>query len=566
MLGVHKELLGARARGEQAEHRRQLAALEEARARYEELAARIRTLEEQRRSTGGDLLAAIDAELRTALGERERLVQQRTRLERWCTAAQVPNPTDAAGLAAVQEQARARTAGTGDDPDARADLHTRIAAAEEAKRAIAALREELRSYEGRRSNLPAAALAVRQAVAEGVGLAEDELPFVGELLDVAAGEEQWRTAAERLLGGFGSGLLVDQEHYTAVARFVDEHDLRALVRYTPVRTDQPVQSDAPAPGTMAAKVVVADSPFAPWLREQLVRRFSHRCVQDAAELAVLREAVTIHGQVKHRAGLHEKDDRAQSRRDKVIGFDNADTVRELHETLAAREAELVDLERARDDADAAREHARTRREAWAGILTTVWDDVDTAAVDAQIAAARARRDAAASGDGLDTLEQEIAALVDARDEANHQARTAREAAARAEKAWGQRVSEEDRLGARLDQVNAPEGDQLDTLAALADRCDPDPSLDSIARLRTTMQQAVEAQVASADSAGGTARAAISSVLADFLRSWPEEAGTLTRDVDSTPAYLDLLAGLQADDLPAALAQWRQLMHSSTRWD
>ncbi|MGN8245460.1 ATP-binding protein [Cellulomonas soli] len=562
VLGVHKDLLAQRARVEQAEHRRQLAVLEEARGRYEELAARIRTLEEQRRSTGGDLLAAIDAELRAAQGERGRLAEQRTRLERWCASAQVPMPVDAAALAAVQEQARTHAqAPTGQDQDARADLHTRIAAAEEAKRSIAALRAELRSYEGRRSNIPAAALAVRQAVAAGVGLDEADLPFVGELLDVAADEEQWRTAAERLLGGFGSGLLVDQQHYPAVARFVDEHDLRARVRYTPVRTDEPVDATAPAPGTMAAKIVVADSPFAPWLREQLVRRFSHRCVQDAAEMAVLREAVTVHGQVKHRAGLHEKDDRVDARRDKIIGFDNADTVRELHEALSAREAELVDLERARDDADAAREHARTRREAWAGILAAAWDDVDTTAVDAQIAAALARREAAASGDGLDSLEHELASLVEARDEANHQARTAREAAARAEKAWGQRVSEEDRLGARLDRVPTPDGDRLTTLTALAHRCDPDPGLESVSRLRTAMQQAIEAQVASADSAGGTARAAISGLLADFLRSWPDEAGTLTRDVDAAPAYLELLAGLQADDLPAALAQWRQLMHS-----
>lgn len=562
VLGLHKDLLGARARLEQAEHRRQVAAHEDARGRYEELAARITTLEEQRRSTGGDLLGAIDAELRSAQAELAPLAERRTRLARWCASVDVPLPTDAAGLAATQAQAREHTDGTaGDDPDVRADLHSRIAAAEEAKRAIRALREELRSYEGRRSNIPAAALAVRATIAEGVGLEEDELPFVGELLDVAGDEEQWRTAAERLLGGFGLGLLVDQAHYPAVARFVDAHDLRARVRYTPVRTEAPVEAAAPAPGTMAAKVVVADSPFAPWLRDQLVRRFSHRCVQDATEMAVLREAVTVHGQVKHRAGLHEKDDRADVRRDKVIGFDNADTVRELHETLSAREGDLVELERARDDADAAREHARTRREAWAGIAATAWADVDTTHVESQIAAATRRREAALAGDGRSSLETEIGTLVEARDEANHQARTAREAATRAEKAWGQRVSEEDRIGARLDQVSPPEGERLDTLTALARQCDPEPTLESVARLRTAMQQALETRVQAADSAGGTARAAIGSLLADFLRTWPDEAGTLTRDVETAPAYLELLAGLQADDLPAALAQWRQLMHS-----
>ncbi|MFC0714909.1 ATP-binding protein [Cellulomonas biazotea] len=571
VLALHKDLLAARADDERAERVRQRALHEEAVAQYEDLERQVRALEQQRGQAGGDVLRAADDDLRAARAELDTVAARAADLARWCATLDVAVPTTAAALAALQSDGADGAVGTtgadgggvaaGEDDVARGDLHGRIAAVEEAKRDLAALRADLRSYETRRSNVPAAALAVRAAVAEGAGLTEADLPFVGELLDVAAGEEVWRPAAQRLLGGFGLGLLVDAEHRAAVARFVDAHDLRARVRYTVVDTGAGVAAEDPQPGTMAEKVVVADGPFAPWLREQLVRRFSHRCVHEAAELALHREAVTVNGQVKHRGGLHEKDDRPDARRDKVIGFDNADTVRDLTEAISRREHDLAELTRARDTAEASREHARARRDAHAHVADVVWAQVDVGSAEARVAAAERRRADLADGDALAVLDREVAALVEARNDATHRARSAHESAERAERSWARSVDEEDRLARRLEAVTEPDDTQTAALAALADECDAHPTLESVGRLRAAMQQAVERRVATAESAGGRAHAAITTTLADFLRTWPDEAGVLTRDVDATPDFLELLATLQADDLPAALAQWRQLMHN-----
>ena len=558
LLTTHKALLGARAEQVRAEHTRQRSLHAAASREYDELAVRVRGLERDRSDHGGDALDQIDTELATLEEPRRRTAKGLAELEQWCALVGWAPPQDERELDALL---KARPAPGPDDHSVRTALFESSEAVAHVERELRTVRGELSSLEKRRSNIPDSALRVRQMIAEGSGLTERDLPFIGELIDVAPGEEDWRTAAERLLGGFGLRMVVDSASYPQVARFVDGHDLRARVRYSPVDTRTSKTGQAPADGTMAAKIDVADSPFGPWIREQLVRRFSHVCVRDVTELSVLPEAVTINGQVKFRDGLHDKDDRADVNRHRVLGLDNAHAKHQLTDVIAELEERRLVLVRTRDDADAAREHSRAASGAWASIASTAWSDVDLRGLDQRIAMARGRRADVAARGSLSTLDGEIAELTDARDEATFRARTAKGAAEASEKEWARRTDEEDRIGTRLDSLPELATEHAMSLSAIGAQCDPEPTLDTIARLERSMRQAIDQQVTSSESARHQAQSAITAMFTELLHRWPDEAGTFTRDVQDAPAYLSRLDELRRDDLPGALAQWRQLMHN-----
>ena len=53
-----------------------------------------------------------------------------------------------------------------------------------------------------------------------------ELPYIAELLDLRPDQSRWRVAVEKVLRGVGLRLLVPDQHYAAVLRFVNETDMR----------------------------------------------------------------------------------------------------------------------------------------------------------------------------------------------------------------------------------------------------------------------------------------------------------------------------------------------------
>src|SRR5262245_57581162 len=96
----------------------------------------------------------------------------------------------------------------------------------------AELSDEIASLKSRRSNIPARMLAIRSELCSGLELEADTVPFAGELIEVRQDERAWEGAAERLLHGFALSLLVPDQHYVAVAGWVDATHLgQRLVYY-----------------------------------------------------------------------------------------------------------------------------------------------------------------------------------------------------------------------------------------------------------------------------------------------------------------------------------------------
>ena len=173
-------------------------------------------------------------------------------------------------------------------------------------------------------------LDVRAQLCGDLGLAPVELPYAGELLDVSEEYAEWRGAAERVLRGFALSLLVPQQHYPAVARWMNNRRLTS--RGPMARRGKRSSSTNGCPDTSgsnhrARRALLIDctevnGPFESLPRDQLAHRADHR-VRQASTSSEPRRAVTREGQVRC-GDRHEKDDRSRidDPRPWVLGWAN----------------------------------------------------------------------------------------------------------------------------------------------------------------------------------------------------------------------------------------------------
>lgn len=187
---------------------------------------------------------------------------------------------------------------------------------------------ELVSLRARRSNIPMRMLEIRAGLARALDLDDDELseqlPFVGELLQVKSDERDWEGAIERLLRNFGLSLLVPDRHYGRVAEWVDRTHLGERLVYYRVLA-QRTTAAASAPHAVLHKLSIKpDSVFYPWLESEITRRFDHTCCDNLEQLRREKRAITRTGQIKTEGGRHEKDDRHRldDRSRYVLGWSN----------------------------------------------------------------------------------------------------------------------------------------------------------------------------------------------------------------------------------------------------
>jgi uncharacterized protein YPO0396 len=183
--------------------------------------------------------------------------------------------------------------------------------------------DEVRAMEEQRSNIPSRMLAVRSALAREIGVAEENLPFAGELIEVKPEASEWQGAIERVLNGFAQSLLVDDRYYASVSAFLNANNIGTRLVYFRV-TRHTRQAEAPRPSALIHKLALANTPFKDWLREELKLHFDYECADTLAAFRASSKAITREGQVKHSATRHEKNDnfRIDDRSRWVLGFDN----------------------------------------------------------------------------------------------------------------------------------------------------------------------------------------------------------------------------------------------------
>jgi uncharacterized protein YPO0396 len=201
---------------------------------------------------------------------------------------------------------------------------------------------ELASLRTRRSNIPARILAIRTGLCQALGLHDEDLPFVGELLQVRSEERDWEGAIERLLHNFGLSLLIPDEDYVRVAQWVDRTHLGERLVYFRVRDARPSEL-AVAPATVLRKLAIKpDSGFYAWLEAELARRFDLVCCDTLEQFRREKQAITRAGQIKTSGGRHEKDDRhgLDDRTRYVLGWSNEAKIATLEDEVQSLQTRI----------------------------------------------------------------------------------------------------------------------------------------------------------------------------------------------------------------------------------
>jgi uncharacterized protein YPO0396 len=202
-----------------------------------------------------------------------------------------------------------------------------------------ALLEELRSLEERKNQIPLQNIAIRKGILDRLQVAEDQIPFVGELMKVKHSEKAWESAIERLLHNLGLVLLVPDIYYTQVNQYVNSTNLQGRIVYYRVRQDQVEQNlEEDISNSLLSKLEInPHSEFHDWIEMHLRTFYDYVCTDNLEDFQRYEKALTKEGLIKH-SFRHEKDDRPQvlSKSNYILGWDN----REKMELIQAKRREL----------------------------------------------------------------------------------------------------------------------------------------------------------------------------------------------------------------------------------
>lgn len=231
------------------------------------------------------------------------------------------------------------------------------------------------------SNIPVPQQYFRRDLATHLGLNEDDIPFVAELVEVKPEERSWRGAVERAIGGERLRLLVDPLHASAALAWINARDNRLHVR---------IHETAAA----GASARFLDDGFtrklnfkAHPLREALKHLLSgidRHCVADVAALRDTPHAMTAEGLLSGRRNYFDKHDLLPLDQGWMTGFDNRDRIAALDAALEQLQQELNLASAKERQAQQQSELLRKSLALLEAVGNTVFDDIDLPSAQAEL--------------------------------------------------------------------------------------------------------------------------------------------------------------------------------------
>lgn len=409
------------------------------------------------------------------------------------------------------------------------------------------LRDQRRYYEGRRDITDPDRDRIRNRYATLAGIGVNQLPFVGELIDMVAEHEAWRMAAEKVLGGTATTLLVPEASLAAFRRVADSEPTQHRIPYLIVRgLNQPIRPADPA--TIAGRLQYRDHAYAGWLSGRLNQTARHLCVAGPDELGRLpaghTEAVTLNGQTVHRDGGVVG---GQARHRHTVGFSPEKVVAGIDAQIVALEEELKPAEEAAARAKEVVDRLTAQHEAHARFLNVGWDRIDTADAENQLQALVDRKKALAAAPTVQRLLKQRDTVRDNLRTANQRADRLRDAVAAIDK---RRAALSDRKDtawdhlALLDHLPDADTDRLDRL--LAECVDnPDratPSEDDFADVSWgRFVRFLGRRHQEAGKARDAARQFLTQTFTDYIRAYQGSPGVENLTNDPDKSYSDFRA-------------------------
>lgn len=428
---------------------------------------------------------------------------------------------------------------------------------------------ELASLRQRRSNLPARVLDIRTRLCAELSLVDNQLPFVGELLQVREEEKDWEGVAERLLHNFGLSLLVPDELYAPVAQWVEQTHLGGRLVYFRVRPRRSQTIPDIHPDSLVRKLQIKpDTSFYDWLEEELVRRFDYACCVSLEQFRREDKAVTRGGQVKSGQERHEKDDRRRlnDRTHYILGWSNEQKIAALEKQTADLQVriqqyalQLAELQQRQRDFD-----ERLGLLAQLSVFDS-FQDLDWKPLQVQIhGLEQERQQLEAESDTLRALqeqlrqlENDLASLHHALDEKNRElARTEQK------QEDAQRAADEAR--ALYQAATADQQAQFPRLEALREEALGEHTLtvESCSNREQELRNWLQAAINAADKRLDRLREKVVNTMSDYRNAYPMDTREVDASVEAAADYRAMLASLEQDGLPQFEQRFKSMLNEN----
>ncbi len=442
----------------------------------------------------------------------------------------------------------------------------------EAVRKAEEIRAELESLRQRKSNIPRDFVNLRQKLCQALDIAEDELPFAGELMAVREDEEEWEGALERLLRSFGISLLVPQVHYGEVADWMERNHLRMrLVYYRVPEYTEPVDLSSIDEDRVCRKLQLnEESPYFNWVSAELKQRYRHVCCENVREFQRQEFALTKAGQVKTNGRRHEKDDRydIHEKRQYVLGFSNVRKIQALMEELRNNEDEQEFFKEKIKENQSRRKKLEKELKAMEALEEVKeFALLDCRAVEAELEELRIRLDKLRRENDIfreleqqeARLDKEVFALGEELEKArqkvsdNNSARTQLSANAARLLRKQNAFSEEDR------QKGYPLLDAHASEALKAGKYDYELEGEQEGQYGTWLSAGLQA----AQKKKEDARGELTTYMGKFHGDFPAQSNDLAITPDALGEYRAMLEQLRRDDLPRFEGKFREMLKTNT---
>lgn len=536
-------------------------------AELDTLRNELRQLEFKQAGLGGDQIADLEHRIAEATKQRD---------ERAAQLAIFSALLDDAGLPAVDSRAQfdirtSEIASTATQLDADvADQQNRLTELSMSRRTLQEesqqIGDELRSLQGRTTNIPDRDLRLRQLICDGVGLDTVDLPFVGELIGIRDDETRWEGAAERVLRGFGLSVLVSTDDYDRVSGWINDNHLGGRVVYYKVPPRTSLQGvTTPPSNALAHKLDIKEGTHYQWLERKLFERARHVCADTMAEFRAHEYAVTASGQIRSGGGRHEKDDtrRVDDRRTYVLGWRNEQKINALLQDGQRVQAGLNRVsEQIRETTDLL-SVLRSRASALDKLTVfTSFDAVDPASVTVTITALRKRKaEIESSSDELARITADIATTKDSIVDADRRRDESLTAVSRLQVAV-----EQDQTGLTAAEAVLAEPD-FDSAAPLFDAIaqdlgDVELSLAKCAEAEQRLSSTLTDKSEQLLNRASTLATRVVNRMSEFKRNHP----SLTTDMDANIAaageFAELQRRLESDDLPRFETEFKTYLNTN----
>ncbi|GAB4564734.1 MAG: ATP-binding protein [Geothermobacteraceae bacterium] len=432
------------------------------------------------------------------------------------------------------------------------------------------LQAEIAGLKSRVSNIDENQIALRKTLCQALSLAEEDLPFAGELLQVREEEKDWEGAIERLLRNFGLSLLVPDHEYARVAHWVDQTHLRGRLVYFRMREGGRGELPTLHPDSLVRKLLVKpDSPCYEWLEREVAHRFDLACCETQEQFRREKRAITRAGQIKAPGERHEKDDRHRldDRRRYVLGWSNAEKIAALEKEAALQETHLAEL--ASRISALQQEQAKLReRLSTLSKLDEYRDFRDLNWQPVALSIARLedeKRQLEAASDLLATLTAQLAALEEELRETEKQLDERKDKRSKTE----EKISAAEQLQQQAQELLTQADEATVGCFALLEEMRPEAlgnhvlTVESCDNRERDMREWLQARIDAEERKLSRLAEKIVKAMAEYKGIYKLETAEVDANLAAAAEYKEMLQQLRADDLPRFEGRFKELLNENT---